>query len=113
MTFRGGFKQKTHIMPIFLSILRPVRVMNPCRVQMTSRAFVGATAVNAGCSTCPPDMESSRGIEFASFPPSRRSTIAASIGILRLHVVSIRAVSAPLAVVSGTAQDAGGVIHFC
>jgi len=85
--------------------------MDPSWIKMTSSPFVGATAVDAVCSTCPPDMEACRGIELASLPPSRRSTKAAGIRILRLHVVTIRTVSAPLAVVSRTAEDAGGIRH--
>ena len=86
--------------------------MDPCRVQMTATPFVGATAEDAVSSSGSADMESSRGIEVASFPTSGRPTEAACIRILWLHMVSIRAVITALAVVSRTTEDACRVIHL-
>jgi hypothetical protein len=101
----------SHTTPIFLSILRPEGVMDAGRVEMAAWPFIGATAVDAVGSTGSSDMKPSRGIELATFSPSERSTVAAAIRIFRPHMVSIRAVSAALSVVSGTAENAGGVGH--
>ena len=46
---------------------------------------------------------------MASFTTGGRSTEAAGFWIIRLYVVSIRAVIAALAVVGGAAEDAGRV----
>jgi hypothetical protein len=48
---------------------------------------------------------------MASFTTGGRSTEAAGFWIIRLYVVSIRAVIAALAVVGGTAEDARPIVH--
>ena len=85
--------------------------MDAGRVEMTSSPLVGTSAVDTHTATRSPDMESIRGIEVTSLSTGRRATEAAGFWIIRLYVVSIRAVITALAVVSGTAQYAGRVIH--